>query len=327
MGRVSRQSTREFTMNLTQRLTNKRTLRYLLLCLALFIAYQVHITHLDDRLYFWIKTHLHADDWGDHSIWLPHYKVDIERKPVPGIASNLSGLTYDPNRKVLWAVTNSPNELFVLSTEGAIEARFAMEGFHDVEAVSYAGNNHLIIAEERRQSLVIIPIPTDQDNNLLRMGRIHRDALSILTLGIGNSDDNHGFEGLGYDLKEDRLFVVKERDPRQLLELSGFHSRHGDILKLHIRDLSGWMKGKVFATDLSSIVFDQNSRHLVLLSDESNLVIEMTEDGEVISYLPLSRGNAGLKKSVPQAEGVTLDERGNLYIISEPNLFYRFIPN
>ena len=33
---------------------------------------------------------------------------------------------------------------------------------------------------------------------------------------------------------------------------------------------------------------------------------------------------AGLDKSVPQAEGMTFDERGDLYLVSEPNLFYAF---
>ncbi len=31
-----------------------------------------------------------------------------------------------------------------------------------------------------------------------------------------------------------------------------------------------------------------------------------------------------LEKSAPQPEGVTLDNAGNLYVVSEPNLFYAF---
>jgi uncharacterized protein YjiK len=36
------------------------------------------------------------------------------------------------------------------------------------------------------------------------------------------------------------------------------------------------------------------------------------------------RGFHGLKQTVPQAEGVALDDDGTVYIVSEPNLFYVF---
>jgi uncharacterized protein YjiK len=95
-------------------------------------------------------------------------------------------------------------------------------------------------------------------------------------------------------------------------------------LSLHVRDMSDLVNSKIFATDLSSVVFDQRSGHLLLLSDESKLLIEMTDVGKVVSFRSLATGFAGLQKGIPQAEGVTTDTEGYLYIVSEPNLFYRF---
>ncbi|NLD01204.1 MAG: DNA-binding protein, partial [Gammaproteobacteria bacterium] len=56
----------------------------------------------------------------------------------------------------------------------------------------------------------------------------------------------------------------------------------------------------------------------------SKLLIEITTEGKVISFRSLARGFAGLQKGIPQAEGVNIDEDGYLYVVSEPNLFYRF---
>ncbi|MOA64726.1 hypothetical protein D3C78_1908710 [compost metagenome] len=50
----------------------------------------------------------------------------------------------------------------------------------------------------------------------------------------------------------------------------------------------------------------------------------MTDEGKVVSFRSLAGGFAGLQKGIPQAEGVTIDDEGHLYLISEPNLFYRF---
>ena len=63
---------------------------------------------------------------------------------------------------------------------------------------------------------------------------------------------------------------------------------------------------------------------LALTSDESRLVVELDTAGRPISTLSLSRGSHGLKESVPQAEGVAMDDAGTLYLVSEPNLFYVF---
>ena len=90
------------------------------------------------------------------------------------------------------------------------------------------------------------------------------------------------------------------------------------------RDRSDWIAGQVFATDLSDIQFDAETGHLILLSDESRLLMELSDSGEMLSYRSLNGVFSDLRRSAPQPEGVTLDRDGTLYLVSEPNLFYSF---
>ncbi|MDF5984141.1 SdiA-regulated domain-containing protein [Pseudomonas aeruginosa] len=75
-----------------------------------------------------------------------------------------------------------------------MERRYSLDGFHDVEAVSYAGNGQLVIAEERRQSLVIVDIPIDEYGKLSPDRPLRLDQYSALTLALGK-EDNKGLEG------------------------------------------------------------------------------------------------------------------------------------
>lgn len=296
---------------------------WLTLSLAMVAAFQLHAHSLDERLYYWITTYIHADDWKDRAVWLPTYSVEIDAKPVLGIKNNLSGLSYDPDLKLLWVVTNGPNELLALSTDGDIKARYKLAGFDDVEAVTYIGNGKLIIAEERKQNLVVVSIPVKIDGTLQESRSLNHAQYPSITLALWN-EDNKGIEGLTYDLNNDRLYVVKERDPIQILEVSGIQASLGKGLSVQVKNLSGLLKNNLFATDLSSATFDQHSGHLILLSEESKLLIEMTVEGKIVSFRSLTRGFAGLQKSIPQAEGVSIDKDGHVYVVSEPNLFYRF---
>lgn len=297
---------------------------WLILGLTVVMAFQLHVQRLDERLYYWLTTYMHTDDWQERAIWLPDYRVEIDAKPILGIKNNLSGLSYDPDLQLLWAVTNGPNELLALSSDGDIKARYTLDGFDDVEAVTYIGNGQLIIAEERKQNLVIVSIPVGIDGAPQTRGSLNHAQYPSITLALW-SEDNKGIEGLTYDLKSDRLYVIKERDPIQLLAVSGIQKSLEKSLSVQVQNLSGLLKNNLFATDLSSATFDQNSGHLILLSEESKLLIEMTVEGKIISFRSLVRGFAGLQKSIPQAEGVSIDTDGHLYVVSEPNLFYRFI--
>ncbi|TBU99795.1 SdiA-regulated domain-containing protein [Stutzerimonas kirkiae] len=272
--------------------------------------------HLDDRLLFSIKTSWHESNWSTRSLWLPEYEVKIDALPVATVENNLSGLTYDERADHLWAVVNNPEELLAIGKDGRFIARYPLQGFSDVEGVTYLGDGLLVVAEERRQSLVIVPVPKTP-------GPLQREDYQSITLGL-HSDDNNGFEGLGYDRAGDRLFVVKEHSPRKLYEIQGLRDTLAGRLGLKIIDRESWIADKEMATDLASVHFDERTGHLVLLSEEANMMLELDAEGNMVSFRSLWRGFAGLEESVPQAEGLTFDDDGNLYLVSEPNLFYAF---
>ncbi len=83
-------------------------------------------------------------------------------------------------------------------------------------------------------------------------------------------------------------------------------------------------QARLFVRDLSSLQFDERSGHLLALSDESRLVVELDGSGQPLSSLALDAGKHGLEQDVPQAEGIAMGPDGTLYVVSEPNLFYVF---
>ncbi|MGH8435440.1 MAG: SdiA-regulated domain-containing protein, partial [Pseudomonas sp.] len=255
-------------------------------------------------------------EWRAVSIWLPDYRVVIEAQPIAGLEDDVSALTYDPDRKTLFTVTNQNAQLIELSLEGRILRRIPLQGFGDPEAIEYISRGLYVITDEREQRLIKVRL--DEGS-----APIEAADAEQLTLGIGLSG-NKGFEGLAYDPVGERLFVAKERDPVRIYEVQGFpHTNSERPFAVHVVDDPERDAG-LFVRDLSSLDFDTRSGHLLALSDESRLVLELNADGRPISSLSLLRGRHGLKKSVPQAEGIASDEAGNIYLVSEPNLFYLF---
>lgn len=268
-----------------------------------------------DRAWFAVQEWRHADAWKERSIWLPDYRVRIEAQPIEGLNDDVSALTFDPDRRTLFTVTNQPAQIIELSLQGKVLRTIPLTGFGDAEAIEYISRGVYVITDERQQRLVKVRL--EDDTRFIDAA----DAQQ-LSLGIG-LNGNKGFEGLAYDAEGKRLFVAKERDPVRIYEIHGFPTPRRTNRSPCVVDDPGRDK-RLFVRDLSSLQFDEGTGHLLALSDESRLVVELDTDGEPVSTLSLLRGMHGLKRSVPQAEGVAMDDRGVLYLVSEPNLFYVF---
>ncbi|WP_095156394.1 SdiA-regulated domain-containing protein [Pseudomonas sp. Irchel 3E13] len=283
----------------------------LLVALLLGVAGQQY--RLFERGWFNLKTWWQP---AEQSIGLDRYQVVIEARPIEGLDEDISALTFDPDRNSLFTVTNKNPELIELSLEGRILRRVPLTGFGDPEAVEYVGRDSYVITDEREQRLIRVRLTADTPF-------LDAKDAEQLTLGIG-LNGNKGFEGLAYDQKGKRLFVAKERDPMLIYEVHGFpHDNPEQPYAVHVvqdrkRD------SKLFVRDLSSLQFDERSGHLLALSDESQLVLELDVTGKPLASLSLRKGFQGLSQSVPQAEGIAMDDAGTLYLVSEPNLFYVF---
>ncbi|MAG66372.1 SdiA-regulated domain-containing protein [Pseudomonas abyssi] len=247
---------------------------------------------------------------------LQDFRVTLPAVVVAGIGDDLSGITHDGDHDRLLAITNSgPEQLLVLDRQGSLLAQHALIGFKDTEDLAWLGDGLLAIVEERVHRISILPLPSGD-------APLRRADARQLTLGIGVSDDNKGFEGIAYDRSRDLLYLVKERDPQRLYRVAGLRSTLQGDLQLDVQDLTAWIDDAGVSSDLSAITVEPRSGHLVLLSDESRLLFELGPQGQLLSQRSLGRG-VGLQEPMPQPEGVILDDRGELFVVSEPNLFYR----
>lgn len=300
-----------------RRLTQARFFTPALLLAALLLAaVAAQQFRLFERGWFVVQEWRHAAEWRDKSIWLPDYVATLQAQPIVGLEDDVSALTYDPDRNSLFTVTNQQPRIVELSLDGRILRQVPLVGFGDPEAIEYISPDLYVITDERLQRLVKVRLTESTP---------YIDAADSqqLSLGIG-LNGNKGFEGLAYDSQGQRLFVAKERDPVSIYEIHGFpHTNPDKPFAVHVVD-DPKRDARLFVRDLSSLQYDERSGHLLALSDESRLVLELNADGKPISGLSLLGGQQGLKKGVPQAEGLAMDDAGTLYLVSEPNLFYVF---
>lgn len=289
-----------------------RTLRYSLLGAALILGGgALRYLHLDDRAQLWLsERNLSKGEQAD-SIWLPGYRAVLQGKPLAGLENDeASDLAYNPVTRTLFTVTGKTPMLVEISREGEVLRRIPLNGFANLEGVAVLENGNVAVTDERRRTLSIFTL-----DPLTRELDVH-DA-DEFDLGFADSG-NKGFEGIAWDAAQGRLLLGKEREPTAMFSLASDGSRS---LAGELQPLPSYGLGM---RNLSALSVDPRTGHVLALSAQSNLLLELDEAGEPVSFISLLGGFNGLESRIPRAEGVAMDEAGDIYMVSEPNLFYVF---
>jgi uncharacterized protein YjiK len=246
---------------------------------------------------------------------LGEYRVTLEAHPIADL-EDASSMTYNNETDTLFTTRNHPAQIVELSRDGKVLRRIPVAGVNDLEGISHMEGPLFVIIDERLQQIYRVALAADTT---------HVDVTNAPRLGLGVlQNGNLGFEGVTWNESRHRLFVAKEKTPR-VFEIDGLpRLMDGQGANLQIREWQPQQPFWRFLRDLSSLSRHDENGHMFLLSDESKILLEYDEEDRLVGLMPLWRGFHGLTASVPQAEGVAVGRDGAIYLISEPNLFYRF---
>ncbi|WP_414154482.1 SdiA-regulated domain-containing protein [Pseudomonas sp. BNK-43-a] len=281
------------------------------LAVAAVIGYGVAIAmHWDDRGLLWVKERFESSAERIESVWLPDYLVDIDAKPLPGMDEDeASDLSFNPQTRTLFAVMGKNPFLVELTLDGDVLRKIPLVGWENPEGLAVLENGLIAIVDERNHDLTLVKV--DASTSTLN----HDDFPSY---DLGKSvKSNKGFEAIAWDPMRQRLIIGEERPPRLFTwSADGRGPLKGGKQLLPSDELD--------LRNLSALAVDPRTGHLLVLSADSNMLLELDEKGEQVSFMTLLGAFNGLGSRVPRAEGVTMDDQGNLYMVSEPALFYRF---
>ena len=230
----------------------KFLLFFIIFCPFLFSI--IHYTDIDDKLLFKI---FHLNE--EFSIIKEKHKKELI--VINEIEKNLSGITYNENTDTLFAITNSPRDIYELDKSGNILRKISLKGFKDTEDITYIKDNIFAILDEELSSFFIVEI----DNNTKVVYR--ENSLKEFNIDY-RYFENFGLEGISYDNVEDKFYIVNERNPKKIISIKGFMTDSN----IKINDKEELDFNNVYLSDFSAIHFDKVMRRLYILSDESKIL-------------------------------------------------------
>ena len=158
------------------------------------------------------------------------YQVSFQ-KTLTTVPDNLSGIAYNSDTDSLFAIINNPEQIIELDKQGKILRQIALNRFVDTEGITYFGQGHFALTQERQRSVSVVEI-----TSLTRSIDVDDAKQFNLKPAI---DNNARLEGIAWS-PQSGLFVANEHSASEIIHLPstlisglGLHATdHGTIMQL-----------------------------------------------------------------------------------------------
>ncbi|MCD4665409.1 MAG: SdiA-regulated domain-containing protein [Bacteroidales bacterium] len=203
----------------------------------------------------------------------------------------LSGLSQFNVEDKFITVSDKQNKVYLISNTGEVLKILDYTG-DDLEGVTFDTlTSTIFVVEEKKKEVVQL------DSNGFELNRF--------TIDINNSEIKHGPEGITYNPYNNHFYIVNEKLPAALIEMT----LTGEIVR--INSLS-------FAKDYSSLFYDQKDSSLWILSDQSKTITKCDLNGNKIKTWStgIDKGEGLIVDSGNSKIYIVTDNDSHLYIFS-----------
>ncbi|MGE8322738.1 MAG: SdiA-regulated domain-containing protein, partial [Pseudomonas sp.] len=250
------------------------------LAVAAVIGYGVAMAmHWDDRGALWVKESFESTAERSESVWLPDYQADIDAKPLPGMEDDeASDVAFNPRTRTLFAVMGKHPILVELSLDGDVLRKIPLNGWNNPEGVAVLEDGYLAITDERLHDLTLVKVDA-------QTASLNHDDFKSYDLGQ-SVKSNKGFEAVAWDPLRQRMVIGEERPPKLYIwNTDGRSPLAGEKQPLPSDELD--------LRNLSALGVDPRTGHLLVLSADSNMLLELDEQGQQVSFMTLLGGFNG----------------------------------
>lgn len=231
------------------------------------------------------------------------------------LASETSAITFNWDTGTLFVIGDEGLAIVEVTTVGQVVSSMTLThsalppsglGW-DTEGLTYVGGGAFLIADEKSQDVFRVDYAAGGSVNLS----------SLDSLSLGPSVGNIGLEGVSYEPSTGLLFGVKEKDPQLVYEASNLNFAAGTVTVTNPFNPAALGLGDLaeiqVLSGVTALVGTPDASHLLILSQESREIFEVDRvTGEKYSQYHLSSSVFGT-----QAEGLTVDSAGNIYVAVE----------
>ena len=219
-----------------------------------------------------------------------------------------SGVAVDPDASGWWVVSDEARTVFRLDTDGQISPYIDFDDrFRDLEGLAVdEGNSRLLVVSERTGSIFTISLDPPH-----RIEAVDLATLPTPTdLGEALQDRDDGLEGVGVNPDTGNIYVLKERQPRLLVEIAPSFDR-----VISVRTLDNVLPED---EDVSGLALDLERRGFWIVSDVGKAVHFLPFVGDDVATFDLVWYDGNRTRRLDNAEGVDLSPDGQtLFVISD----------